>query len=172
MQPEFRHAHYLDGFNWPDKRFRFFPDWSSQGPDWQGMPDGPTHWESIEAPTDECPFRLVTAPARTFLNSTFTETPGSKSREKRPTVMIHPDDAARLGIAEGDLVRLGNHRGSVALHAHLFDGMRHGVLIAEGIWPNGAHVEGVGINLLIGSDPGKPNGGAAFHDTAVWLRKV
>lgn len=170
LQPEFRHAHYLDGFNWPDKRFRFFPDWSTQGPDWQGMPEGPTHWESIEAPTADCPFRLVTAPARTFLNSTFTETPGSLAREKRPTVMVHPDDAAKLGIATGDLVRLGNHRGSVALHAVLFDGMRHGVLIAEGIWPNGAFVEGVGINLLIGSDPAKPNGGAAFHDTAVWLR--
>ena len=25
--PPFERAHYLDGFNWPDKKFRFKPDW-------------------------------------------------------------------------------------------------------------------------------------------------
>ena len=44
----------------------------------------------------EHPFRLATSPARNFLNSTFNETPTSLAREKRPTVMIHPDDAAAL----------------------------------------------------------------------------
>ena len=50
--------------------------------------------------------------------------------------MIHPDDAAPLGIADGDEVVLGNARGEVRLHAKLFDGVRRGVLIAESIWPN------------------------------------
>jgi len=48
-------------------------------------------------------------------------------------VMIHPDDAAEQGIAEGDAVVLGNPRGEVRLHAKLFDGVRRGVLIAESI---------------------------------------
>ena len=26
-QPPFRQAHYLDGFQWPDGKFRFKPDW-------------------------------------------------------------------------------------------------------------------------------------------------
>ena len=84
--------------------------------------------------------------------------------------MIHPDDAAELGIAEGDLVLLGNRRGEVTLDGQLFDGMQRGVLIAEGIHPNSAHRNGAGINTLIGSDPVRPFGGAAFHDTSVWVK--
>ncbi len=64
----------------------------------------------FDAPTPERPFRMVTAPARSFLNSTFTETPSSKKREGRPTLLIHPADAARLGLAEGDLAEIGNRR--------------------------------------------------------------
>jgi len=29
-----------------------------------------------------------------------------------------------------------------------------------------------GINTLVGSDPVPPNGGAAFHDTAVWIKPI
>ena len=43
-------------------------------------------------------------------------------------------------------------------------------MVVEGIWPNRNFENGVGINLLTSSEPGYPNGGAVFHDTAVWLR--
>ena len=45
------------------------------------------------------------------------------------------------------------------------------VLIAEGLWPNDAHLDGEGINVLTGADAAAPYGGAAFHDNHVWLRK-
>ena len=102
------------------------------------MPELPDHWDVIEEADAAHPFRLATSPARGFLNSTFNETPTSLAREKRPEVMIHPEDAARSGIADGDKVVLGNMRGEVRLHARLFDGVRRGVLIAESIWPNAA----------------------------------
>src|SRR5690606_41341621 len=60
-------------------------------------------------------------------------------------LMLHPDDAAELGIEDGARVEIGNHRGEVVLHAKLFDGVRRGVVIAEGIWPNDAHERGEGI---------------------------
>jgi anaerobic selenocysteine-containing dehydrogenase len=167
---DFRRAHFLDGFGTPDGRFHFKPDWASIGPDHARLPALPDHCPVIEAANAEHPFRLVTAPARTFLNSTFTETPGSKARERRPTVFVHPADAARLGIGEGAPVRLGNRRGSILVHAHVFDGMQTGVLVLESIWPNRAYVEGIGVNALVGADAGLPNGGGVFHDTAVWLR--
>jgi len=178
-QPPFERAHYLDGFNWPDKKFRFKPDWPNvpfRSPYCSGpvadMPSLPDHWTSIEEADAEHPFRLATSPARNFLNSTFNETPTSLAQEKRPTVMIHPHDAAPLGIADGDYVTLGNRRGRVQLHARLFDGVRHGVLIAESIWPNAAYADGCGINTLTGADSIAPYGGAAFHDNKVWLRKA
>jgi anaerobic selenocysteine-containing dehydrogenase len=134
------------------------------------MPRLPDHWDVIEEANDEMPFRLVTAPARHYLNSTFNETPTSRRREGRPSVMLHPDDAAALGIADGDRVRLGNPRGDLVIHAALFDGVQRGVVIVESIWPNAAFEEGMGINVLTGADPVAPVGGAAFHDNRIWIR--
>jgi hypothetical protein len=56
------------------------------------------------------------------------------------------------------------------VHAKSFDGLQQGVVVVESIWPNGAFEEGVGINALVSAEPGAPNGGAVYHDTAVWLR--
>src|SRR5690242_7175977 len=130
-QPPFEQAHFLSGFNWPDGKFRFKPDWNSvpfRSPYKSGpvaaMPALPDHWTSIEEQDAEHPFRLATSPARGFLNSTFNETPTSLAQEVRPTVMVHPQDAAANGIADGDPVVLGNTRGQVRLHARLFDGVR------------------------------------------------
>jgi anaerobic selenocysteine-containing dehydrogenase len=177
VQPPADRAHFRDGFAWPDGRFRFRPEWTrvpaaNAGPvgPWADMPALPDHWAVTEETDEAHPFKLATSPARQFLNSTFTETEGSRTREGRPTVLIHPGDAVRLGIAEGALVELGNRRGTVRLWARLFGGVQPGVLIAEGIWPNAAHPGGNGINTLIGADPVAPYGGAAFHDCAVWLR--
>jgi anaerobic selenocysteine-containing dehydrogenase len=178
-QPPFEEAHFLKGFGYADGKFRFKPDWTgvpsyNNGPmgPWATMPSLPDHWGVIEAATEEYPFRLATSPARSFLNSTFTETPSSQAKERRPEVMIHPSDAERQGIADGDWVKLKNHRGEVFLRAKLFDGVRRGVLIAEGIWPNKAHPFGRGINTLTGGDQVAPYGGAAFHDNRVALEKA
>jgi anaerobic selenocysteine-containing dehydrogenase len=178
-QPDFATAHYLDGFAWADRKFRFKPDWPNvpfrsawrAGPVAE-MPTLPDHWEIIEEADDAHPFRLATSPARNFLNSSFNETPTSRAKEGRPSVMIHPDDAAPLGIADDHEVVLGNARGEVRLHARLFDGVRRGVLIAESIWPNAAFADGRGINTLTGADAIAPYGGAAFHDNRAWIRKA
>jgi anaerobic selenocysteine-containing dehydrogenase len=87
-------------------------------------------------------------------------------------VLIHPEDAAANGIAEGDKVELSNPRGAVRLHARLFGGLRRGVLVAESIWPNSAYEDGRGINTLTGADAPAPVGGAAFHDNKVALSRI
>ncbi|HEX9648247.1 MAG TPA: molybdopterin oxidoreductase family protein [Alphaproteobacteria bacterium] len=169
-QPDFEEAHFTAGFPQLDGRFHFAPDWARIGPDHERMPTLPDHHEVIEAADEDCPLRMVAAPAHNYLNTSFTETPTSQAKERRPQVKLHPDDARRLGVADGARVRLGNRRGSVVVHAELFDGLQPGVVVVESIWPNKAFEEGRGINTLIGADAGPPNGGAAFHDTAVWLR--
>jgi len=178
-QPDFATAHYLNGFAYPDGKFRFKPDWPNVPfRRWHRnhaapcVPQLPDHWEVIEEADTEHPFRLATSPARGFLNSSFTETPTSRASERRPEVMIHPEDAAALTVANGEEVRLGNRRGAVRLHARLFEGVRRGVLIAESLWPNSAFADGRGINTLTGADPIAPFGGAAFHDNKVWLKKL
>jgi anaerobic selenocysteine-containing dehydrogenase len=179
IQPDFRTSHYLDGFAHTDGKFHFKADWSCvpmgnaglMGA-WQQIPSLPDHWTIIEEADDEHPFRLATSPSRSFLNSSFNETPSSKAREGVPTVMIHPADAAPLSIADGDPVTLGNTRGETTLTARLFDGLRRGVLIAESVHPNKAHIGGRGINMLTGAHVVAPYGGAAFHDNKVWVKKA
>jgi len=178
-QPDFAAAHYLNGFAYPDGKFRFKPDWPTVPfQRWHRttiptpMPELPDHWQVIEEADTEHPFRLATSPARGFLNSSFTETRTSLATEGRPEVMIHPQDAAACGVAHGDEVVLGNKRGEVRLHARLFEGVRRGVLIAESLWPNSAFADGRGINTLTGADSIAPFGGAAFHDNKVWLRRA
>lgn len=179
VQPDFETAHYLKGFGHKDGRFRLKPHWNKPsiptpatfGPVEQ-MPEFPDHWRVIEEPTPEHPFRLVTAPARNFLNSTFNETPTSAKREGAPSLLIHPQDAGALGVAEGERVEVSNPRGRVILLARLFDGLRRGVVVSEQIKPNHSHEGGHGINTLTGADPVAPAGGAAFHDNRVQIRKV
>ncbi len=182
-QPEFDDAHFLNGFAHPDGRFRFRPDWTNQpapnrppeavgllGPHVE-LPVFPDQVDVIEVADADHPFRLATSPARNFLNSSFAETKTSRQKEGQPELMINPADAEGHGIAHGDLVQVGNGRGEVRLHAKVTTEVKPGVLIAEGLWPNKAHVDGEGINVLTGADPVAPYGGAAVHDNKVWLRK-
>lgn len=173
-QPPFERAHFLDGFGYPDGRFRFAPEWTkvaaeNDGPmgPWESLPRLPDHWAVTEEVDAEHPFRLVTPPARNFLNSSFTETATSMAREKGPRVKIHPDDLTALGIADGEEIRLVNRRGAVISTAERFDGVQRGVVIAEGIFPNSSHRDGRGINSLTGADQSAPYGGPAFHDNRV-----
>ena len=178
LQPDFETSHYLNGFAHADGKFHFKADWTCVPQSNDGlmgpvadMPSLPDHWAVIEDATPDTPFRLATSPARNFLNSSFTETATSRVREGEPSVMIHPDDAAALLIADGDLVRLGNARGEALRKAQLFAGVQRGVLIAESIFPNKSHADGQGINMLTSAEAVAPHGGVAFHDNAVWLRR-
>jgi anaerobic selenocysteine-containing dehydrogenase len=179
LQPDFRTSHYLDGFAHSDNKFHFKADWTrvplgnaGMMGAWDQMPSLPDHWTIIEEADAAHPFRLATSPSRSFLNTTFNETPSSQAREGVPTVMIHPDDASPLDIGDGDAVTLGNMRGETTLTAKLFDGVRRGVLIAESVHPNKAHIGGRGINMVTGAEAVAPVGGAAFHDNKVWVKKA
>jgi len=183
MALPFESANFLDGFATPDGRFHFKPDWSRVGPNSEGMPGLPDHWESIDVATTDKPFRLVAAPSRQFLNTSFTETPTARKMEKQPSLKIHPDDGVRLGLSDGQKVSIGNELGEIALAVELFAGLQPGTVVCESLWPNCEFTEAedgqatdaskqpiLGINVLTSAEPGKPNGGAVFHDTAVWIK--
>lgn len=166
----FEDANFLNGFGTPDKLFHFSPDWNSVGGNTAGMPAFPDHWAVIDKSTEQCPLRLVTAPARQFLNSSFTETATSRRMEKKPFARLHPDDLSRYGLLDGQLVTIGNGQGEISLIAQHFEGVQPGTVVVESLWPNKDFAGGLGVNTLVSSEPAKPNGGAVFHDTAVWVR--
>ncbi len=168
----FERSHFFDGFGHADGRFRFAPDWAALGPFHAGMPSLPDHWAATDNAGPAHPFRLVAAPARNFLNTSFSETPTSRKREGRPVAMIHADDAERLGIEDGAAIVLGNRQGEVRVEARITAGQQPRTVVVESLWPNADFADGMGINALISDAPAAPNGGAVFHDTAVWMRAV
>ncbi len=170
VAPAFEEAHFLTGFAHPDGRFRFRARWN--GPDSSKLPQLPDYAPIVDRADEARPWRLVTAPSRHFLNTSFTETETSIEREKRPEIMLHPSDLDALGVGAGDRVRIGNDRGDLVLPVRPFEGVKPGVAVVESVWPNAAFEEGIGINLLTSSEPGAPNGGAVFHDTAIWIRQA
>lgn len=178
VQPDFDTAHYINGFAHGDGKFRFKPDWAHS--EWvkidsmgafEDMPEFPDYWDVTEKADEAHPFRLATSPSRGFLNSSFNETPTSLKREGKPAIMMAPGDAKALGLVEGDDVIIGNQRGEVRLQIKVFEGVNRGVVIAEGIQPNDAFVDGRGINTLTSAEVCAPHGGAAYHDTHIWIKK-
>lgn len=109
-----------------------------------GYPDCPGHpvWlDPPERPGTELarrwPLTLVANQPRDRLHS--QQDMGAHSRAgkvaDRAPVRLHPDDAAARGIADGDVVRLFNDRGSCLAGAVLDDGVRPGVVqLSTGAW--------------------------------------
>ncbi len=171
---------FESGFAWNDKKFRFKPNWVDLTKmkslqvnfDLAKMPKFADYFDVNEKNDEVHPFRLATSPARSYLNSSFNETPTSQKREGKPKLFIHPKDAKALNIKDNSMVEIGNRRGKVLLNASFFEGIQTGVVIVQSLHPNKAHKDNKGINTLIGSDLIPPFGGAAFHDCAVWVRKL
>src|SRR5262249_48817912 len=55
-------------------------------------------------------------------------------REPGPFVELHPEDAGRLDVAEGDLVQLSSRRGTIQLPARLSDGVSPGMVFVPFHW--------------------------------------
>ncbi len=171
LQPSFKEAHFLNGFGHNDKKFHFSPEWKEGNKKFNKIYNLPDHYNLIENSSSKYPFKLVTAPAHNFLNSSFTELKTSQKKELKPTIKIHPKDLISLKCKCNDIVEIGNKRGKIRIYAESFEGLLPGTTIIEGIWPNEFFIDNLGVNALVGSDSPEPAGGAVFHDVAIWIKK-
>jgi hypothetical protein len=92
----FETSHFLDGFAWPDKKFRFKPDWAAFGPRGKEMPSLPDHFDVIDNATDDKPFRLVAGAGAHLPELDLHRDPSSLKREVRPTAMMNPEDCSAM----------------------------------------------------------------------------
>ncbi len=160
------------GFIWPDKRFRFKPDWKNAGPYHEGMPSMPDHWDVIDSTSDEYPLRLITPTAHGFLNSTFNSNERSRRYAGEPHVKVNPKDTLALEIIDGEVIELTSKTGSILIKIIHHEGIPKGTVVVEGLWCGRDHIDGIGINVLISDQPAAPDGGAVFHDTAVCIKRL
>jgi formate dehydrogenase len=99
------------------------------------------------------------------MNSWLNELPGLHPAGKRNEVMIHPDDAAALGISDGDTVEVFSPIGAIELTAAVDERPRRGVVVIDHGWgsrifdPRGGAQPvsyGANRNLLIDGSPVDP----------------
>ncbi|MFC2060628.1 molybdopterin-dependent oxidoreductase [Chloroflexota bacterium] len=85
--------------------------------------------------TKEYPLMLITGGRmREYYHSEWRQIESVRKRRPHPTMQIHPDTAAKLGIAKGDWVWIETVRGKVKQKAELFDGLTPDVVHAEHGW--------------------------------------
>ena len=102
---------------------------------WQEPRGGPPapfsvveHDPPLERPDADYPFQLTTG-RRLDSYNTGVQTGGYTSPLRRPeTLDMSPEDLTRLGLEEGDIVRITSRRGSVIAPVHLDEGLRAGLV--------------------------------------------
>ncbi|SEH70008.1 formate dehydrogenase [Mycolicibacterium rutilum] len=116
-------------------------------------------------PPVDYPFQLANRRHRHSMNSWLNDLPGLHPAGKGNDVVIHPKDAAALGVSDGDLVRVFSPVGAVELPATVSEAPREGVVIVDHGWgsrvfdPRGGQDPisyGVNRNLLIDAGPIDP----------------
>jgi len=113
------------------------------------------------------PLAFISPPAHHFLNSTFSAQPVFVRREGEPSLTIHPRDATARGIAEGQMVRAFNDRGSFVARAHVSDAARPGLVVGLSIWWAKMCPGGRNANAVTGQELTDMGEGATFYDVLV-----
>ena len=118
---------------------------------------------------------------RHSMNSWLNELPGLHPAGKGNGVLIHPADAATLGIGDGDRVRVFSPVGSLELDAELSDRLRRGLVVIDHGWGSrifdprgGAEPQSFGVNrnLLVGDDVDPLSQTSALNSAFVGVERV
>ncbi len=100
-------------------------------------PGHPTWLPPSDVPEADRPLHLVANQPATRLHSQldFGGHSGASKHRGREVMRIHPADAARRGIADGDIVRLFNERGACLAAVRVTHEIREGVVqLPTGAW--------------------------------------
>jgi predicted molibdopterin-dependent oxidoreductase YjgC len=141
---------------------------------WSDPPEGKLapfsvveHDPPVEQPDEDYPFVLTTG-RRLESYNTGVQTAGYDSPLHRgETVDIAPEDAERLGVAEGELMRVTSRRGMVTAPAHIDRALKPGLVFMTLHFPDQVPTNFLTIDAF---DP--KSGTAEFKACAVQVEKV
>jgi anaerobic selenocysteine-containing dehydrogenase len=129
--------------------------------------------ESRHSAGSAYPLEFLPRKADNYMNSTFANLAPHQKMESAHTgrLEIHPDDAGRRGIQEGDAVEVFNDRGRIRLVAQVHTGVPAGVVASRLNWnklsPGGSNVNALTSERL--TDIGR---GPTFYSTLVEVARV
>lgn len=117
------------------------------------------------------PLEMLARKADNFMNSSFSQLPGHQRMEERGLVELHPQDAARRGIGEGDEVRVFNGRGELRLRARLTEKVPPGVAASQLNWAK-LSSDGQNVNVLTSEKLTDLGNSATFYSVLVEVQRV
>ncbi|HXU35998.1 MAG TPA: molybdopterin oxidoreductase family protein [Blastocatellia bacterium] len=117
------------------------------------------------------PLQLISPPANSFLNTTFSHLSSFLKSEREPFIQLSAQDAERRGIDDGDTVRVWNDRGECRLVARITDRVKPGVAVALSIWWNKLSPGHANVNQLVSQELTDIGAGATFFDNLVEVQR-
>lgn len=136
----------------------------------KGLSPVPNHTPLSEPET--YPFWLTTGPNHSFINSTFANQERLQKLEKEPQLHMHSEDAEKLGLLNGERVRIRNDRGEVEITLRTGQDVLPGVLVTQGLWWDDKNKGRQAVNSLTPQRLADMGGGATFFSNRVEVVKL
>ncbi len=143
-----------------------------------GLPALPDYIAPRESPATNpalarrYPLMMISPPARNFMNSTFANMESLRGADLEPYLDLHETDAQARGIADGDLTRIFNDRGSFLARARLNDRSRQGVVTALSVWWHKHTRGGRNANAVTSQSLTDLGRGPTLYDCAVEVERA
>ncbi len=118
------------------------------------------------------PLAMISPPARNFLNSSFVNVQSLRATEGEPHLDIHPHDAAPRAIAQGDMLRIFNDRGSFEAKARVTDKARPGLVVGLSVWWKKLAGDGKNANEVTSQQLTDMGRAPTFYDVLVQVEKA
>jgi anaerobic selenocysteine-containing dehydrogenase len=145
-----------------------FRQGSSEFQPGQPVPALPT-FATPDPSTQRYPLRCISPKSHAFLNSGYANLARQRHAEGEPRLLMHPDDADRRGIEDGDPVSVFNDRGSFPVVARVSDDVRPGVVTTGlGHWRKLSR--GATLAAVTSAEFGDLGNCPTFSDTLVEVR--
>ena len=172
----YRRLEELGGIQWPCySEDRLEPSWLhgrlwAEDPAERGRPapfSVVEHELPVDELTDEYPLRLTTGRRLDSFNTGVQSSGFSSPLRRGETLDLSPEDAAALGVGEGDRVRIVSRRGAVVAPVRLDPGLRPGLVFMTFHFP-----DDVDVNVLTIEATDPKSGTAEFKASAVRVERL
>ncbi|KAF1038174.1 MAG: Dimethyl sulfoxide reductase DmsA [Herbaspirillum frisingense] len=162
------------GFATPSGKCEFYSE-QMKAAGLDPLPDYIAPYESVASNPQlgaKYPLAMISPPARNFLNSSFVNVQSLRDTEGEPHLDMHPDDAAARGIADEDMVRIFNDRGSMQARVRVTDKARTGLVVGLSIWWKKFAADGKNANEVTSQRLTDMGNAPTFYDVLVQVEKL
>jgi predicted molibdopterin-dependent oxidoreductase YjgC len=167
----YRRLEELDGLRWPCYDEQHPGEMFLHSRLWERPIKGPrapfsivTHALPLDELNDEFPLRLTTGRRLEEYNTGVQTGSYAYPTRRGETIDVSPEDATRMGLIEGQSVRIRSRRGSVVAPVHIDEALRPGLTFMTFHFP-----DDVATNMLTSDEVDPLVGTAEFKATAICI---